>query len=231
MAQENPEIPIIEIKPLNQHCTLFTDSVPIPNFDPTNPQVSLTSVEITEPILGGCYPTIQEALSEATGGRLNIPDNATHDEISEAINMYVPLPVDTSSFRTSATSAEQIMSSGTANVYAIAYDHTNFTGASFTHLDLNGNLCSLGEYYHVEDYGSYNWDGYTATVDNDIDSVSGYNGCDDLFFYQEPYTTHGTNSPFFYVYRYTTKVKHDYWGDYRGWISQSFIGDWPSTHW
>jgi len=76
----------IVIEPIKGHCNLYTTGVYIPDFR----NADLSKIEIPEPIFGGCYDTLAEALYVGSAGGINVPEFATMDQIKEAVDGYQP---------------------------------------------------------------------------------------------------------------------------------------------
>lgn len=235
-AQE--DIPTIVIEAEEEHCNVFTTPVIIENFDP-NGEFEIAS-EIVDPVFGGCYETIAEALYVGSGGAISIPSDATFDEAMGAVSEYVDLFLESNTIGNHKIPSSEIDPSHKSRLwqnrpsfpYAVAYDSNVYGGSSMTHWGPYDCVRTndLAYYYILQRYSDFGWD-------NRMNSFHGYGHCEDIWLYRDIIVDSqnpNQNNLSFYVYRFSAALrdprnKLNY--DFRNQISASVVGDWTETHW
>lgn len=107
--------PIVVDPTTKGHCNIFTRPVHIPDFVPGASNETLVNIEIPESRFGGCYDTIAEALYVGSQGGIIVSEDATMEEVRQAIEEF-----DSSS--STSFRYPTFQSGAVAEPYAIGYD-------------------------------------------------------------------------------------------------------------
>jgi len=162
-AQAQRDIP--QPQRQEQHCVVYAQTVHLGDTIPSPEALSsiLTQMDIPNPVLVGCYPTMQEALYIGSNGSLSVSESATDTQIKREILYH-------------ASTRQGNLRSPT--VVALAYDGQSFTGTSYALFTSGGCDDPGNQLYMIPNY--------VALGHNDnLESMFTASDCDSVFLYED----------------------------------------------